>query len=49
VHVNRRVHETCLRHRLDGEPHVLPQEWLDALALGEVTCDLFKSAAREAA
>ena len=45
VHVNRQVYQTCLRHRLDEEPHVLPQEWLDALALGEVTCDLFKRAA----
>lgn len=49
VHVNGAVYATCLRHRMDGEPHALPQEWLDAMDFEEVRCDLFQPAMRRAA
>ena len=49
VHVNRAVYATCLRHRMDGEAHALPQEWLEAMDSEEVHCDLFQPALRRAA
>jgi len=42
VHVNGAVYETCLRHRMDGEAHALPQEWLDDLETKEARCDLYE-------
>lgn len=42
VHVNGIVYATCLRRRMDGEAHALPQEWLDALASQDARCDLFE-------
>ena len=47
--MNGAVYATCLRHRMDGEPHALPQEWLDAMDFEEVRCDLFQPAMRRAA
>ena len=49
VHVNGAVYATCLRHRMDGEAHALPQEWLEAMDFGKVRCDLFQPALRRAA
>ena len=49
VHLNHQVHSTCLRHRRDGEPHILPQDWLDDLAAEEIRCHLYQRAKREAA
>ncbi len=49
IHLNHQVHATCLRHRRDGEPHILPQEWIADLAAGEIRCHLFQPAREEAA
>ena len=49
MHVNGAVYETCLRHRMDGEAHALPQEWLEAMDSKKVRCDLFQPALRRAA
>ena len=42
VQLNGISHETCLRHRMDGEAQALPQNWLQDLTNKEIRCDLYK-------
>jgi hypothetical protein len=39
---------TCLRHRMDGAPHILPEEWLVDLAADDIRCHLFQPKGKEA-